>query len=243
MRSITIILYFLISITTLNSPIEAAQKKTHTPTQKTQSSTETPTCVICLEEVTQDQQLASKYWHCHNIDHGATMHASCANQVILSSTSKCPLCKEPYKIRNYQRIHKKRREELRLRPKLIQAIKEHNGKKIGKIFAAGVNFNTPDENGKTLLHEAVHAANPSLVQFFLDFGATKSVNESDKYDITPLHIAAFTGNKIILKMLFDAGADPRILKEPDYYGKTPLDYAKIKNNPEIIEFLQAINQS
>ncbi|MHA1381970.1 MAG: ankyrin repeat domain-containing protein, partial [Candidatus Helarchaeota archaeon] len=72
---------------------------------------------------------------------------------------------------------------------------------------------------KTMLNE-----NPNLV------------NEKDKYDHTPLHIAAFYGKSEIAKLLIENGAD---VYKKNNFGETPLDIAKkLNNNKEIIELLE-----
>ncbi|PKL48232.1 MAG: hypothetical protein CVV39_04710 [Planctomycetes bacterium HGW-Planctomycetes-1] len=59
------------------------------------------------------------------------------------------------------------------------------------------------------------------------------ISGRDKYERTPLHIAAKYNNLVAAKMLIEAGAK---LMDKDREGKTPLDYAE---SAEMIELLKA----
>ena len=85
----------------------------------------------------------------------------------------------------------------------------------------GFSFNAKDEEGKTALHCAVMVNQPKITKLLLEYGA--SVNESSTSNkITPLHLAAYDGNLLMICLLLEYNADPYI---KDKNGKTPLELA------------------
>jgi hypothetical protein len=79
----------------------------------------------------------------------------------------------------------------------------------------GADFTTSDGKGKTVLHKAISAKNPLLVDFLLTLPQGKSlINfQSDSHHETPLHVAVsctsyIDENKLILNNLLKHGANP-----------------------------------
>jgi len=87
----------------------------------------------------------------------------------------------------------------------------------GKVTAL---LRQTDEDGRTLLHNAVAGKNSALAKWILGHGA--ECNTADDEGWTPLHTAASIGNMVAVDILLDAGAaaDPR-----NSFGCTPLHYA------------------
>src|SRR5204863_8519007 len=82
------------------------------------------------------------------------------------------------------------------------------------MMAAGLETTEPlDEAGEE--PEAVEA-----VKILLDLGA--DVNAVDDNGDTAMHGAAYNNYPLVVKLLADRGADPRIWKQPNKQGVTPL---------------------
>ena len=76
-----------------------------------------------------------------------------------------------------------------------------------------------------------------MAELLLSAGARAVINEKDDvYHYTPLHHAAEQGNKALVKLLLDNGADAEI---KDDKGRTPLKIAEEKGHAEIIELLRS----
>ncbi|MHC9538878.1 MAG: ankyrin repeat domain-containing protein [Vulcanimicrobiota bacterium] len=76
-----------------------------------------------------------------------------------------------------------------------------------------------------------------MAELLLSAGARAVINEKDDvYHYTPLHHAAEKGNKALVKILLDNGADKEI---KDDKGRTPLKIAEEKGHAEIIELLRS----
>jgi hypothetical protein len=91
---------------------------------------------------------------------------------------------------------------------------------LAAALEAGVDPNTADQNGRTLLHEAAVLDDVNLARLLLDWGAVLDPQSSSGR--TPLHDGANNGNdgqSAVLKLLLDKGAKTTII---DAEGKTPL---------------------
>lgn len=75
-----------------------------------------------------------------------------------------------------------------------------------------------------------------MAELLLAAGARSVINEKDDiWHYTPLHHAAEQGNKALVKVLLDNGADKEI---KDDQGRTPLKIAEEKGRKEIADLLQ-----
>lgn len=95
---------------------------------------------------------------------------------------------------------------------------------------------SPEEYGRTQLHEAVIENDLNAVKSHISEGADINAGDSEKW--TPLHYAAQGHKMEIGKLLIDAGAEVDAL---DSNGNTPL-WRAIMNDyhgEEFIEFLKA----
>jgi ankyrin repeat protein len=71
-------------------------------------------------------------------------------------------------------------------------------------------INERDNMGHTALHWAVYRRDAASTEILLKLGANPNVVGSDASDrLTPLHFAAYTGNKTCITKLLEAGADIR----------------------------------
>lgn len=86
------------------------------------------------------------------------------------------------------------------------------------LAAAGVGTNEPQEEAG----EESEAA--EAVKFLLDLGA--DVNTVDKNGDTAMHGAAYNISPAVVKLLAERGADPKVWKNPNKAGGTPLFIAE-----------------
>lgn len=99
------------------------------------------------------------------------------------------------------------------------------------LIDRGANLNAQNNDGSTLLHEAVFTGMEGLVSLLLDKGA--DLDLGNKNGATPLHIATANGKVNFVKMLLDRGAEPDI----GCGGMTPLLFAVVKGHAKIAEML------
>ena len=105
----------------------------------------------------------------------------------------------------------------------------------------------PFENdilGYSCLHLAARNNNVDLFSFIIENVKEKNPRAKDKkFDITPLHMAAGTGNLEICKIIIGNVFDLSCLDET-YRGKTPFDSARSTNHLEICFYFNEVrNQS
>lgn len=113
---------------------------------------------------------------------------------------------------------------------------------VKMLIAAGANVNVKPEyktnpmKGTYPLQIAAIKGWTEMAELLLSAGARAVINEKDDaYHYTPLHHAAEQGNKALVKVLLDNGADKEI---KDDKGRTPLKIAEEKGHGEIIELLR-----
>lgn len=96
-------------------------------------------------------------------------------------------------------------------------------------------LNAHDNMGDTPLKRSIGGLFPNLalIRFLLDQGA--EVNQSGFWG-TALHTAAAKGNKPVVAVLLDHGADPNLR---DHYGRTPLDQTLFFKHLDVARLLMA----
>lgn len=96
--------------------------------------------------------------------------------------------------------------------------------------------NLADEEGATMLFDAVRNSNEPLIDLLL--AARANVNKADVYNLSPIHLAAEQNNPSIVRKILAAGIRPNILNSVEAgTGQTPLMIATEKGNLEIITSL------
>ena len=97
------------------------------------------------------------------------------------------------------------------------------------LIKRGMDVNTVDRAGNTLLIQAMRSDVPDLVDYLLQRRAR--VNTRNRNGETALSIAAYTGKFQYVKRLVEAGA------EVNFYGWPPLAYASYNGHLEIVDYL------
>lgn len=77
---------------------------------------------------------------------------------------------------------------------------------ITRLLEAGADINQTTNEGCPFIYSAVRLNNPSLVKYLIDLGA--QANWWDRWQRTPLHQAALSGDAETIKVLITGGADP-----------------------------------
>ena len=83
------------------------------------------------------------------------------------------------------------------------------------------------------IHSAASEGNLDLIRSML-IKNPDLVNSIEKFGFTPLHFAAFTGNKDVADLLLTQGAD---VNAKFYQGITPMQVAVQKGHKEVIDLL------
>ncbi len=96
---------------------------------------------------------------------------------------------------------------------------------VRHLVARGMDVNTIDPDGNTLLMLAVIHNNPALAEVLLQ--ARASLNKVNPLGETALALAAFGGHEALVKRLLEAGADPdsggwKALHYAAYQGQTAI---------------------
>ncbi|XP_013143652.1 PREDICTED: 26S proteasome non-ATPase regulatory subunit 10-like [Papilio polytes] len=91
---------------------------------------------------------------------------------------------------------------------------------------------TPDSNGRLLIHWAALGGNKHLVDYLIELGSP--INPVDDTNSSPITLAASAGRYDVVKLLIDKGAN---VNHKTYRGQTPLHYASSKGHKEIVKLL------
>lgn len=111
------------------------------------------------------------------------------------------------------------------------------------IMQATADMSISFSNQSEALMLATYEGDLGMVKAYLDAGyyvdvrLILSLTEMKGLDCTPLMLAAFTGEKEILKELISRGAD---INAVNMNGEKPIDIARKKGNIEIVKLLDAI---
>lgn len=100
---------------------------------------------------------------------------------------------------------------------LVDAVKSGNRSAALALLDQGVDVNSPEPDGTTALHWAVHQNDLDLADRLIRAGA--NVNAKNDYGATPMSEAALVGNGALIERLLKAGAD---VESPNADGQTAL---------------------
>ena len=112
---------------------------------------------------------------------------------------------------------------------LEEAMIRQNASAVINLLGRGVDVNTVDRDGNSLLTQAVKRDIPDVFEYLLKHRAR--LNTRNKNGETAVSIAAYSGKMAYVKKLVDAGA------ELNYYGWPPLSYAAYNGHLEIVDYL------
>lgn len=97
------------------------------------------------------------------------------------------------------------------------------------LINRGIDVNTVDRQGNTLLMQTVRRDLPELFDFLMQRRAR--INVRNRNGETALSFAAYLGRSSYVKRLVEAGA------EVNFFGWPPLSYAAYNGHEEIVEYL------
>jgi ankyrin repeat protein len=117
---------------------------------------------------------------------------------------------------------------------LVVAVKQADPAAVRALLERHVDVNTPEADGTTALHWAVHRQDAGIVDLLIRAGA--NVKAANRYGITPLALASETGNASIIGRLLKEGADPNSAVAD---GQTALMTAARTGSVEAIKVLLA----
>jgi len=109
---------------------------------------------------------------------------------------------------------------------------------VGALLARGIDLNTRDSGGRTVLHGACAMRQNHMVDWLVRRGADVNARERVLGE-TPLMSAAGTGEAGIVSTLLLNGADPDLV---DNNGNTALAYAKRYGQQEVVPLLERVTK-
>jgi hypothetical protein len=115
---------------------------------------------------------------------------------------------------------------------LDQAVVNGDIDRVKSEIAAGVDLNSKNRMGWTILHIAVNKKHAEIAKLIIDKGA--DVNIRDTRGRRPIHLAVETGQKDIVEALIAKGADINAI---DGRAENALTLAKKNNQKEITDLL------
>jgi ankyrin len=102
-------------------------------------------------------------------------------------------------------------------PRLADAMAKQDKAAVRSLLRDKADVNSPQPDGATALHWAVHWDDTETVDLLIRAGA--NVNAKNDYSATPLSLACTNGNAAIVEKLLTAGANPNTAAPS---GETPL---------------------
>ena len=112
---------------------------------------------------------------------------------------------------------------------ILAAVRDDHNDVVANLIQRGMDVNTSDPSGTTLLMVAAGNGNIELVEFLLRSGANILIQ--NQYGDTAVAIAALRGKFAVVRRLVDAGA------AIDGSGWTPLHYAAYSGHADIAQYL------
>ncbi|WP_263772193.1 ankyrin repeat domain-containing protein [Propionivibrio soli] len=110
-----------------------------------------------------------------------------------------------------------------------EALIRRDASAVINLINRGVDVNTVDRVGNTLLTQAIRQDIPDLFDYLMQHRAR--LNIRNRNGETALSIAAYTGKLNYVKRLVDAGADV------NFFGWPPLSYAAFNGHVDVAEYL------
>ena len=117
-----------------------------------------------------------------------------------------------------------------MEPIVFDYIKNGDLESVKKLVKSGLNIETKNFGGFSLLNYSVYYDKIDIFKYLLSKGV--DVNSKNYRNVTPLHNSVLVSDLEIIKLLLEHGADP-YMKDID--GNIAMDYVKDKE-----EFLNLI---
>lgn len=106
---------------------------------------------------------------------------------------------------------------------------------VGDLLSAGGNINAEDTIGRTALHVAAQTIGSGPVaELLIDHGAQVSASGLLRKNVTPLHVAALSGNTDVVALLLRKGAN---VNAADNHRLTSLHNAAAEGHAESVDLL------
>ena len=122
---------------------------------------------------------------------------------------------------------------------VCSSIKPNGADRLNALLQAGLSPNPTNKFGDSPFFVACKRGLPSLVQVFIDNGA--SIRVADSFGRTPLHHAAWANPPCLESARLLLKVDPKLLLVEDIHGKCPLDFVVGDEfRVQWIEFLDGI---
>jgi uncharacterized protein len=112
---------------------------------------------------------------------------------------------------------------------ILVAARDNRAEVVIDLVKRGMDANTSDRSGTTLLMFAARNGNDQIVEFLLSSHA--NLLKQNKYGDTALGLAALNGKLSVVRQLVAAGADI------SHRGWNPLHYAAYSGHVDIVRFL------
>lgn len=116
---------------------------------------------------------------------------------------------------------------------VLNAVQAKDLDKVSQLLLRGMDVNTSDPAGNTLVMLAARNGDTPMLEFLLK--NKPNILKKNKYGDTALLLAAFQGNLSNVKALVEAGAD----LEAD--GWTPLIYASFEGRSDVVAYLLTLD--
>ena len=118
------------------------------------------------------------------------------------------------------------------------AIKCSSEIKVKFLLQFGSNPNVLNEEGKSPCHLATEIQSISLLSILFEYHADPNFMRKQEPYFSPLHLAVKQQSKETIEMLLNNGAK---IDLADDLGNTPLHYASLMNNSEILKCFCNVN--
>lgn len=120
--------------------------------------------------------------------------------------------------------------------KIIEYVKEDNYQAIQREFQIEELLKIKDDKDRNILHYSALNNSVNILKYLMNYKESKRiVNNKDKYGNTPLKLAIQKGNKEVVEILLDNGADIHL--RDNFLGFTPIMVAAFCGKKEIVRIL------
>ena len=118
------------------------------------------------------------------------------------------------------------------------AVRRGSVDELQRLWNSGADIDARDQHSQTALMLAAAAGSVSLVEWLIEHGA--ALDHTAKYGLSALMLAVVRGHVDVVRRLAAARANTSLrgTGPPGFAGKTALDLAIARADPEIVEILR-----